>query len=82
MQDYEDFDGVVSTNINITIATPRIGSLRLKSDVAPPKRKAKLTLKLDPDIGGLVDRHHLALHLGYLLRSSLLVTTREKAGQG
>ena len=38
------------------------------------------TLKLDPDIGGLVDRHHLALHLGYF-GSSLLVTTREKAGQ-
>jgi hypothetical protein len=34
---------------------------------------------LDPDIGGLVDRHHLALHLGYV-GSSLLVTTREKAG--
>jgi hypothetical protein len=80
MQDYEDFDGVVSTNINITIATPRIGSLRLKSDVAPPKRKAKLTLKLDPDIGGLVDRHHLALHLGHV-GSSLLVTNPRKSGK-
>jgi hypothetical protein len=26
----------------------------------------RFTLKLDPDIGGLVDRHHLALHLGYV----------------
>jgi hypothetical protein len=36
---------------------------------------------LDPDIGGLVDRHHLVLHLGYF-GSSLLVTTREKAVNG
>jgi len=35
---------------------------------------------LDPDIGGLVDRHLLVLHLGYF-SSSLLVTTREKAGK-
>ena len=28
---------------------------------------------MDPDIGGLVDRYHLALHLGYA-GSSLLVT--------
>jgi hypothetical protein len=36
---------------------------------------------LDPDIGGLVDRHDLVLHSGYF-GSSLLVTTREKASMG
>jgi hypothetical protein len=39
----------------------------------------RLTLKLDPDIGGLVDRHHLALHLGYV-GSSLLITNPRKSG--
>jgi len=34
---------------------------------------------LDPDIGGLVDRHHLALHLGYV-GSSLLVKNPRKSG--
>jgi hypothetical protein len=35
---------------------------------------------LDPDIGGLVDRHHLALHLGYV-GSSLLVANPRKSGK-
>jgi hypothetical protein len=35
---------------------------------------------LDPDIGGLVDCHHLVLHLGYF-GSSLLVTNPRKSGK-
>jgi hypothetical protein len=38
------------------------------------------TQKLDPDIGGLVDRHHLGLHLGYV-GSSLVVTNPRKSGK-
>jgi hypothetical protein len=42
MQDCENFDGVASTNVNATIATTRLGSLRLKSDVASAKASLRL----------------------------------------
>jgi hypothetical protein len=42
MQDCENFDGVASTNVNATIATKRLGSLRRKSDVASAKASLRL----------------------------------------
>src|SRR5258705_1232206 len=49
MHDYEASDGVVTTNIDTTIAATRIGSLRLTSDTDVASNQISLMASLETD---------------------------------
>jgi hypothetical protein len=50
MHDFEASDGVVTTNIDTTIAATRIGSLRLASDTDVASTQISLMASLETDV--------------------------------